>query len=64
MIDEIRADERASDVVGEEKADGMGDGDHGAILRPVGQEEVQRIGSALQAFVGSHVADLSDGLSE
>ena len=37
--------------------DGIGDGGHGAVLRPVGQEEVQRGGSALQAFVGSHVAD-------
>ena len=57
VIDEIGADERASNVVGEEEVDGIGDGGHGAVLRPVGQEEVQRIGSALQAFVGSHVAD-------
>ena len=57
VIDEIGADERASNVVGEEEVNGIGDGGHGAVLRPVGQEEVQRIGSALQAFVGSHVAD-------
>ena len=58
VIDEVGADERAGHVVGEEEAEaeaeGLGDGDHGGVLRPVGQEEIQRARSTLHTFVGSH----------
>ena len=36
------------------EAEGLGDGDHGGVLRPVGQEEIQRARSTLHTFVGSH----------
>ena len=56
VIDEVGADERAGHVVGQEEAEaeGLCDGDHGGVLRPVGQEEIQRARSTLHTFVGSH----------